>query len=168
MSSRRAEFRHRLPNIAQPFTFGANYPCRLVLFLHPAQRAAASRHCALRRKRAAHADPLTQSIQVIHIKADPWKKKSKSGAHLQRKPWHFRSPDKRRHLYSALTQMVRWRQLHRSHCLSRKSSFGTDPVQCTQILDDPSISSVHVRLQMDDGGYLLQDNNLIAGTWVNL
>jgi hypothetical protein len=46
--------------------------------------------------------------------------------------------------------------------------FGTDPVQCTQIMDDPSISLVHARLRLtDDGGYLLQDNGSIAGTWVN-
>ncbi len=46
--------------------------------------------------------------------------------------------------------------------------FGTDPVQCTQIMDDPSISSVHARLrQIDDGGFLLLDNSSIAGTWVN-
>ena len=35
-------------------------------------------------------------------------------------------------------------------------------------MDNPSISSVHARLrQTDDGGFLLQDNNSIAGTWVN-
>ncbi len=46
--------------------------------------------------------------------------------------------------------------------------FGTDPVQCTQILDDPSISLVHARLrQTEDGGFLLLDNGSIAGTWVN-
>ena len=46
--------------------------------------------------------------------------------------------------------------------------FGTDPVQCSQILDDPSISSVHARLRRtDDGGFLLLDNNSIAGTWIN-
>ena len=50
----------------------------------------------------------------------------------------------------------------------KETVFGTDPVQCTQIMDDPSISSVHARLrQTDDGGFLLQDNNSIAGTWVN-
>jgi len=46
--------------------------------------------------------------------------------------------------------------------------LGTDPVQCTLILDDPSISSVHARIRAtDDGGYLLQDVQSIAGTWVN-
>ncbi len=46
--------------------------------------------------------------------------------------------------------------------------FGADPVQCTLILDDPSISSVHARLRTtDDGGYLLLDNNSVSGVWVN-
>jgi hypothetical protein len=46
--------------------------------------------------------------------------------------------------------------------------FGTDPAQCTQIMDDPSISLVHARLrQTEDGGFLLLDNGSIAGTWVN-
>jgi hypothetical protein len=46
--------------------------------------------------------------------------------------------------------------------------FGTDPTQCTQIMDDPSISLVHARLrQTGDGGFLLLDNGSIAGTWVN-
>ena len=46
--------------------------------------------------------------------------------------------------------------------------FGTDPAQCTQILDDPSIALVHARLrQTDDGGFLLLDNGSISGTWVN-
>lgn len=52
--------------------------------------------------------------------------------------------------------------------IEKEITFGTDPVQCNQILDDPSISSIHARLrQTDEGGYLLQDNNSIAGTWVN-
>jgi len=46
--------------------------------------------------------------------------------------------------------------------------FGTDPAQCTQIIDDPSVSLVHARLrQTDDGGFLLLDSGSIAGTWVN-
>jgi hypothetical protein len=46
--------------------------------------------------------------------------------------------------------------------------FGTDPTQCTQILDDPSISPIHARLRLtEDGGFLLLDSGSIAGTWVN-
>lgn len=49
--------------------------------------------------------------------------------------------------------------------IEKEIIFGTDPVQCSQIIDDPSISSVHARLrQTDDGGFLLLDNNSIAGT----
>jgi predicted component of type VI protein secretion system len=36
------------------------------------------------------------------------------------------------------------------------------------VLDDASLAALHARLrQTDDGGYLLFDNNTIAGTWVN-
>lgn len=51
---------------------------------------------------------------------------------------------------------------------SKELIIGTDPVQCSQILDDPSISPVHARIRTtDDGGYLLQDVQSLAGTWVN-
>jgi predicted component of type VI protein secretion system len=47
-------------------------------------------------------------------------------------------------------------------------TFGIDPVQSSYVLDDASVAPLHARLrQTDDGGYLLQDNNSIAGTWVN-
>jgi hypothetical protein len=50
----------------------------------------------------------------------------------------------------------------------KEITFGTDPVQCNQIMDDASIASVHARLRRtEDGGYLLLDNGSIAGTWVN-
>ena len=52
--------------------------------------------------------------------------------------------------------------------LEQEIVFGTDPAQCGQILDDPSISPVHARLRLtEDGGFLLLDNGSIAGTWVN-
>ena len=52
--------------------------------------------------------------------------------------------------------------------IEKDITFGTDPVQCNQILDHPSVSSIHARLrQTDDDGYLLEDNHSIAGTWVN-
>jgi pSer/pThr/pTyr-binding forkhead associated (FHA) protein len=37
----------------------------------------------------------------------------------------------------------------------------------THILDDPSVSPVHARITEDHGGYILSDENSIAGTWVN-
>ena len=47
-------------------------------------------------------------------------------------------------------------------------TFGTDPTQASQLLDDPSISALHARLRMQEsGGFQLIDQNSIAGTWVN-
>jgi len=52
--------------------------------------------------------------------------------------------------------------------LEQETVFGADPTQCGQILDDPSVSPVHARLRLtEDGGFLLLDNNSVAGTWVN-
>jgi pSer/pThr/pTyr-binding forkhead associated (FHA) protein len=52
--------------------------------------------------------------------------------------------------------------------LEQETVFGADPTQCGQILDDPSVSAVHARLRLtEDGGFLLLDNNSVAGTWVN-
>ena len=52
--------------------------------------------------------------------------------------------------------------------VEKEMILGTDPVQCTLVLDDPSLSAVHARIrQTDDGGHLLLDNNSIGGTWVN-
>jgi hypothetical protein len=45
--------------------------------------------------------------------------------------------------------------------------FGSDPLQATRILDDPSVSPLHARLEMADGEYILHDEKSAAGTWVN-
>jgi hypothetical protein len=47
-------------------------------------------------------------------------------------------------------------------------SFGTDPVQSTRVLDDPSISPLHARIkQRPDGSFYIYDHGSVAGTWVN-
>ena len=45
--------------------------------------------------------------------------------------------------------------------------FGSDPIQATRILDDPSVSPLHARLIEDRGDYILSDEKSVAGTWVN-
>ncbi len=45
--------------------------------------------------------------------------------------------------------------------------FGSDPIQATHILDDPSVSPLHARLKEKGGQYFLSDEKSIAGTWVN-
>jgi hypothetical protein len=50
----------------------------------------------------------------------------------------------------------------------KEITFGTDPVQSSYILDDPSLSPRHAKLtRTEDGNYLLADAGTIAGTWVN-
>jgi hypothetical protein len=48
-------------------------------------------------------------------------------------------------------------------------TIGADPVQSAIILDEPSISPLHARIQQNltGTGYLIFDQNSIAGTWVN-
>jgi hypothetical protein len=45
--------------------------------------------------------------------------------------------------------------------------FGSDPIQATYILDDPSVSPLHARLKEKGGQYFLSDEKSVAGTWVN-
>ncbi len=52
--------------------------------------------------------------------------------------------------------------------VEKEINIGTDPVQCNQVMDDPSLSALHARIKhIGNGTYLLLDNNSIAGTWVN-
>ncbi len=52
--------------------------------------------------------------------------------------------------------------------LEKEITFGTDPVQASYVLDDPSISPLHARLRQGEGGeFVLADHGSIAGTWVD-
>ena len=46
-------------------------------------------------------------------------------------------------------------------------TFGSDPIQATRILDDPSVSPLHARLKEEHGEYILSDEKSTAGTWIN-
>jgi hypothetical protein len=46
-------------------------------------------------------------------------------------------------------------------------TFGSDPIQSTRVLDDPSVSPLHARLRQEKGQFVLSDEKSIAGTWVN-
>lgn len=52
--------------------------------------------------------------------------------------------------------------------LEKETTFGTDPVQSMQVLDDPTISPLHARIkQTEDGVFTIYDHGSVAGTWVN-
>ncbi len=156
-----------------PITFGSIILAGLVLFFIllsgrlriPTLRAA-------QEARRAEADPLTQSIQTVEDSAPP-------APAPERKTKKRRAPSKKTEADSksaveAPASFIRLNPDGQAAAVApiplaeKEVVFGTDPVQCTQILDDPSISSVHARLRLtDDSGYLLQDNNSTGGTWVN-
>jgi hypothetical protein len=47
-------------------------------------------------------------------------------------------------------------------------TFGSDPSQVSQVIDDPSIEGAHARLQRKkDGEFRLSDLGSVAGTWLN-
>lgn len=156
-----------------PITFGSIIFAGLVLFFIllsgrlrlPSLRAA-------QETRRAEADPLTQTIQTGAVE------ETAPVAPIT-KPKKQRTPSKKTESApkSSIEAAASFFRINPDGQVAavapiplteKEIVFGTDPVQCTQIMDDPSISSVHARLRLtDDGGYLLQDNNSIAGTWVN-
>jgi hypothetical protein len=165
-----------------PITFGALILAGLVLFLIllsgrlriPSIRAA-------QEARRADADPLTQSVQAVAESATTplaaSASKTPKRAALSKKA----AADTKRRLEraegskkEAAASLIRINAegqvlpVTPIALVEQEIIFGTDPVQCTQILDDPSVSLVHARLrQTEDGGFLLLDNGSIAGTWVN-
>ncbi len=164
-----------------PITFGSIIFAGLVLFFIllsgrlriPTLRAA-------QEARRAEADPLTQSISIVEeaapVAAAP-AEKTKKRRTLSKKTESASKRRPERVNGSGLEAAASFIRINPDGQVApvapiplaeKEIVFGTDPVQCTQILNDPSISLVHARLRLtDDGGYLLQDNNSIGGTWVN-
>jgi len=158
-----------------PITFGAIILAGLVLFMIllsgrlrvPSIRAA-------QEARRADADPLTQSVQAAtESAAMPL---AATSAVKTRK----RAAISKKATADAKSRAVAMASLIRINAegqvlpvtpialVEQEIIFGTDPAQCTQIMDDPSVSLVHARLrQTEDGGFLLLDNGSVAGTWVN-
>ncbi len=130
---------------------------------------------AAQEARRADADPLTQSVQVVTEEpiavAEKPKKQRASPKKVPAVPKLRKEAKETKETTASFIRISADGQVvpvAPIQVIEKEIVFGTDPVQCTQILDDPSISSIHARLrQTDDGGFLLQDNNSIAGTWVN-
>jgi len=156
-------------------TFGSIILAGLVLFFIllsgrlriPSLRAA-------QETRRAEADPLTQTIQTGSVEETAPVAAAPAGQPKKRRAPSTKTESASKSGKEAAASFIRINPDGQVAAVApiplaeKEIVFGTDPVQCTQILDDPSISSVHARLRLtDDGGYLLQDNNSIAGTWVN-
>jgi hypothetical protein len=156
-----------------PITFGAIILAGLVLFLILLSgRVRLPTLRKVREERRAQNDPLTQPIHVVAeepITTPDVKKKAAKRRTLSKKT----AADSKSSVDAAasfirLNPDGQFAAVPPIPLAEKEIVLGTDPVQCTLVMDDPSLSSVHARIrQTDDGGYLLQDNNSIGGTWVN-
>ena len=160
-----------LAKYRMPLTFGAIILAGLVLFailLSGRLRIRSLR--VMQEERRVQNDPLTQSLEAFTEPAPvAVKEKTKKPRTKSTKAKAAKTLEN-----EAMASLVRLQadgqvaavppiQLNDAEIV-----FGTDPVQCSQILDDPSISSVHARIRAtEDGGYLLMDAQSLAGTWVN-
>ncbi|MDP1546924.1 MAG: FHA domain-containing protein [Anaerolineales bacterium] len=126
---------------------------------------------AVREERRVQNDPLTQSIPVLAeepIPASTPVKTQKRRTQPKKTEAGSKSNGEAGAALVRLTTDGQFAAVAPIPLNGKEVIFGTDPVQCTQILDDPSISSVHARIRLtDDGGYLLQDSGSVGGTWVN-
>lgn len=123
---------------------------------------------ARREARKATFDPLTQPVPIAvetPIPAELEKPK-------RRRAWNLPSPKPR--TTEAPASLVRLGvdgQPVTGNLIAlaeKEITLGTDPVQASHVLDDPSISPLHARLrQVEDDGFLLADGGSVAGTWIN-
>jgi hypothetical protein len=52
--------------------------------------------------------------------------------------------------------------------LAGNTTFGSDPIKASHVLDDASVSPLHTRIkQGEDGDFYIKDEKSVAGTWVN-
>jgi hypothetical protein len=99
-------------------------------------------------------DPLTQPVEGV------------TGRHNLRLPW--KHPAKQPDAY-----LVRLKDDGQAvtappiPVTTPEMTFGSDPLQVTRILDDPSVSPLHARLREENGEYILSNEKSTAGTWVN-
>ena len=155
-----------------PLTFGAIMLAGLALFavlLSGRFRFLSLK--AVQEERRVQSDPLTQPIQIFVEDSVPTQASQKS---KKRNPKPKKTETGSKSAKEADASFVKlngdgqFAAVPPIPLIEKEIIFGTDPVQCSNILDDASISSVHARLRLtEDGGYLLLDNNSVGGTWVN-
>jgi hypothetical protein len=119
-----------------------------------------------REKRKRFEDPVTQPVPVRSEPPVTAAKRSKA-AWLPTMPRAPRLPEAPAYLYR-LTNGGEPASSLPIPVTEKDLTFGTDPVQCVRVLDDPSISPLHARIkQSPDGGFIVYDHGSVAGTWVN-
>ena len=111
-------------------------------------------------ERQQYADPLTQPIAIAAVEPPTGKKKTPRRRKTEKAPdapaWLTRlNPDGEP---ASVTSIP---------LTTPELALGTDPVQSAYILDDLTLSPLHARIQKTEAGYMIFDQNSVAGTWVN-
>jgi hypothetical protein len=154
-----------------PITFGSIILAGLALFLillSGRMRIPSAR--AVREARRVEADPLTQSVKTVAeiTLASPANKTIRRATRSKKAAADSKSKVEAPASFIRINADGQAIPVTPIALVEKEITFGTDPAQCNQIIDDPSVSLVHARLrQTDDGGFLLLDSGSIAGTWVN-
>jgi hypothetical protein len=119
---------------------------------------------SLQRKPQRHLDPVTQPVKT---KIEP--KSERNTSWINRFHW-----PERRVSPGAMALLVRLSESDQPKTAPPISitrgevTFGRDASLATQVLEDPSIESLHARLRLEeDGSFRLMDEGSIAGTWIN-
>jgi len=133
----------------------------LVLIVGGRVRPGAMRMLRRRQKRS---DPVTQPVRV---KAEPVVKRIPGWVN------RFQWPHRRAatNAYAFMIHFSDSEELNSAPpiaLVNDEITFGSDATQATQILDDPSVDSLHARLRrLEDGSFRLSDEGSVAGTWIN-
>jgi hypothetical protein len=119
------------------------------------------RHARRKRKseRQQYEDPLTQPVSAL-MESSTGKKKAQ----------RLRKVDKGRNAIAWLTRLNpdgTPAPNHRIPISTLDLTLGTDPVQSECLLDDPALSPLHARIRQTGEGFMIYDQNSVAGTWVN-
>lgn len=119
-----------------------------------------------RAARQAQGDPLTQPVPAV-VEAPVAQKATKRGRSASAKAATKRRVEAPAYL-QRLTSDLEAAPVKPIPLSRKEITFGADPVQSTNVLDDPSLAPRHARLtQSEDGNYLLSDAGTVAGTWIN-
>lgn len=123
---------------------------------------------SLRKRRAARRafeDPLTQPVPIPT--EPPTSPKGKPTRHLPWQSGERKSAEDAPAFLVRLTPQGEPTTGNPIPLAAEEITFGTDPVQATMVLDDPSISPLHARIKRKEDVFILYDARSVAGTWVN-
>lgn len=117
---------------------------------------------ARREAKKASSDPLTQPVPAITD--DPKNNLQSSAQGWGRRPKRVKASAYLARLNGGSKNVA----IKRIPLTGEEITFGTDPVKAAYVLDDPSISPIHARINPGEGGrFIISDQDSVAGTWVN-